>query len=57
MVPFGYDLLPEFDAAGNNDGILCGLPLPDALCTLDPCPVPQLYLWTDNNLPYGRTKG
>lgn len=57
MVPRGYYLLPEWDAAGNNDGFLCARAIPNALCTLDPCPVPQLYLWQDNNLPYGRTKG
>jgi hypothetical protein len=41
------------DAAGNNDGLVCALPLPDAICAamgFDPCPVETVYLFTDNKL-------
>ena len=44
------------DAAGNNDGLVCALPLPDAFCTAmgyDPCPVETVYLFSDNNVPVG----
>ena len=44
------------DAAGNNDGLVCALPLPDAFCIamgFDPCPVETVYLFTDNTLPVG----
>jgi hypothetical protein len=44
------------DAAGNNDGLVCALPLPDAFCTAmgyDPCPVETVYLFVDNTLPVG----
>ena len=44
------------DAAGNNDGLVCALPLPDAFCIamgFDPCPVETVYLFTDNTFPVG----
>jgi hypothetical protein len=44
------------DAAGNNDGLVCVLPLPDAFCTAmgyDPCPVETVYLFLDNTVPVG----
>ena len=44
------------DAAGNNDGLVCVLPLPDEFCTamgFDPCPVETVYLVTDNTVPVG----
>jgi hypothetical protein len=46
------------DAAGNGDGYVCTFPLPDEACIpfivqlgLDRCPVDQLYLYSDNNIP------
>lgn len=39
------------DAAGNNDGLVCALPLPDAVCPADPCPVETIYKFIDNNVP------
>ena len=46
----------QVDAAGNNDGLVCALPLPDAFCIamgFDPCPVETVYLFTDNTFPVG----
>jgi hypothetical protein len=46
----------QIDAAGNNDGLVCALPLPDAFCTamgFDPCPVETVYLFSDNTAPVG----
>jgi hypothetical protein len=46
----------QIDAAGNNDGLVCALPLPDAFCIamgFDPCPVETVYLFTDNTVPVG----
>jgi hypothetical protein len=43
----------QIDAAGNADGFVCALPLPDAVCIaagFDPCPVETLYQFRDNNL-------
>ena len=45
----------QIDAAGNNDGSVCALPLPDAFCLrvlgFDPCPVATIYLFRDNDVP------
>ncbi len=38
----------QVDAAGNNDGLVCALPLPDAVCPTDPCPVETIYRYMDN---------
>jgi hypothetical protein len=51
----GYLVLPEaIDAAGNQDGLICGLPLPEPvrqqLCGPD-CPVPITYVFDENDLP------
>jgi hypothetical protein len=46
----------QIDAAGNNDGLVCAHPLPDAFCTamgFDPCPVETTYWFTDNTVPVG----
>jgi hypothetical protein len=46
----------QVDAAGNNDGLVCALPLPDAVCTamgFDPCPVETTYFYVDNTVPVG----
>lgn len=51
--------VPGFvDAAGNGDGYVCAIPLPDAVCIryivtlgLPACPVGQLYQYLDNRLP------
>ena len=43
----------QVDAAGNADGSVCALPLPDAVCIamgFDPCPVATLYQFRDNDL-------
>jgi hypothetical protein len=42
------------DAEGNNDGYLCGVPLPEAFRAIycpEPCPVPVIYKFRDNDLP------
>jgi hypothetical protein len=39
------------DAAGNADGFVCAHPLPDPVCSLDPCPVETIYLFRDNDVP------
>jgi hypothetical protein len=43
----------RIDAAGNADGLVCALPLPDAVCEsqYDPCPVAIVYQYQDNVLP------
>ena len=43
----------RIDAAGNNDGFVCALPLPDAMCDVifDPCRIETLYLFRDNDVP------
>lgn len=38
----------QVDQAGNADGFVCALPLPDAVCPLSPCPVDVIYLYKDN---------
>ena len=55
LVALGYLELPEaIDAAGNQDGLICGLPLPEAvrqqLCGPD-CPIPVTYIFDENDLP------
>jgi hypothetical protein len=43
----------QIDAAGNGDGSVCALPLPDAVCIahgFDPCPVETVYQFRDNNV-------
>jgi hypothetical protein len=43
----------QIDAAGNADGFVCALALPDAVCIAagyDPCPVETLYQFRDNDL-------
>jgi hypothetical protein len=44
----------SFGRAGNGDGLVCGLPLPDAACVAHaqgPCPVPVFYQFIDDQLP------
>jgi hypothetical protein len=46
----------QVDAAGNNDGLVCARPVPDAVCTamgFDPCPVETIYFFRDNTVPVG----
>ena len=55
LVAMGYQVLPEaIDAAGNQDGLIFGLPLPEPvrqqLCGPD-CPIPITYLFDENDLP------
>jgi hypothetical protein len=50
---FGYRVPFLIDAAGNNDGIVCGVPLPEVYRQLfcpDPCLVPVVYQFFDNNV-------
>lgn len=51
---FGYRVPFQIDAEGNNDGVVCGVPLPEAyralFCPLDPCQVPVIYLFRDNTV-------
>ena len=50
----GYVVPGILDAEGNQDNLVCGLPLPEAFrqqfCGPD-CPVPIIYLFADNDLP------
>jgi hypothetical protein len=55
LVALGYLVLPEaIDAEGNQDGLICGLPLPEPvrqqLCGPD-CPIPITYVFDENDLP------
>ena len=54
LLAMGYVLPGILDAEGNQDNLVCGLPLPEArrltFCGPD-CPVPILYLFRDNDLP------
>ena len=51
----GYNVPFILDAEGNNDGIVCGLPVPEAqynkLCPDGGCGVPVIYLFSENRLP------
>lgn len=50
--PLGYQVPFQIDAAGNNDGIVCGVPLPEAYREIC-CPtatVPVIYLFSDNTV-------
>src|SRR5215203_223924 len=49
---FDYRVPFQIDAAGNNDRIVCGVPLPDAYKQIC-CPtatVPVIYLFRDNTV-------
>jgi hypothetical protein len=49
-----YYVAVRLDAAGNNDGFVCALALPEAvrLARCGPsCPVPVLYQFTDDDNP------
>jgi hypothetical protein len=55
LVAMGYLVLPEtIDAEGNQDNLICGLPLPEPvrqqLCGPD-CPIPVTYIFDENDLP------
>lgn len=54
LLAMGYRLPGILDAEGNQDNLVCGLPLPEPvrqqLCGPD-CPVPILYLFDENDLP------
>jgi hypothetical protein len=57
LIPLGYRAPAEIDApanGGNGNGLVCGLPLPEAYrqarCGPN-CPVPVIYLFRDDNLP------
>src|SRR5512132_2092571 len=54
LLAMGYVLPGTLDAEGNQDNLICGLPLPEPvrqqLCGPD-CPVPVLYLFDENDLP------
>ena len=57
LVSLGYRLPISLDAAGNNDGWVCGHAFADAAAAqLCPdCPVDILYLFEENDLPaFGR---
>jgi hypothetical protein len=45
----GYMLPSILDAAGNNDGFICALQLPEAAAKN--FPVETLYVFSENNLP------
>lgn len=49
----GYRVPQRIDAEGNNDNLVCGVPLPLAVCASlsGQCTVPQLFLFRDNDLP------
>jgi hypothetical protein len=57
LLPLGYRAPAIIDAEGNNNGLVCGLPLPEAFrqafCGPD-CPVPIIYLFRDDDLPAQR---
>ena len=49
---FDYRVPFQIDAEGNNDGIVCGVPLPDVYREIC-CPtatVPVIYLFRDNTV-------
>jgi len=50
-----YPLAGLVDAAGNNNGSLCGHPLSDArydvVCAREGCHVPVLYIFRDDDSP------
>ena len=54
LLAMGYVLPGALDAEGNQDNLVCGLPLPEPvrqqLCGPD-CPIPVLYLFDENDLP------
>jgi hypothetical protein len=54
LLAMGYQLPGILDAEGNQDNLVCGLPLPEPvrqqLCGPN-CPVPILYLFDENDLP------
>jgi hypothetical protein len=54
LLAMGYVLPGTLDAEGNQDNLVCGLPLPEPvrqqLCGPD-CPIPVLYLFDENDLP------
>lgn len=51
---FNYQVPFQIDAEGNNDGIVCGVPLPEVwqevFCGDDGCGVPVVYLFGDNTV-------
>jgi hypothetical protein len=49
---FGYRLPFDIDAAGNDDGVVCGVPLPEAFREVQApdAPVPVIYLFRDNTV-------
>jgi hypothetical protein len=48
----GYQQPFSLDAAGNNDGLVCGKPLPIVVLerACPTCPVPVLYTFIENDL-------
>jgi len=52
LTALGYRAPSEIDAAGNNDGIVCGVPLPEAYREVfsPTAPVPIIYLFRDNTV-------
>ena len=50
--PLGYQVPFQIDAEGNNDGIVCGVPLPDAYRAkfFPTAIVPVIYLFRDNTV-------
>jgi hypothetical protein len=52
LAQFGYRVPFEIDAAGNNDGVVCGVPLPEAFKRVQfpDAPVPVIYLFRDNTV-------
>jgi hypothetical protein len=50
--PLGYQAPFQIDAEGNNDGIVCGVPLPDAFreTQFPTATVPVIYLFRDNTV-------
>jgi hypothetical protein len=57
LEPQGYRVPRRVDEAGNNNGMVCGLAMPEAfkrqVCGSN-CPVPVVYLFRDDNLPARR---
>jgi hypothetical protein len=50
LLALGYQVPATLDAEGNQDGFVCGRPLPPQQCG-DDCPVPHLFLFSENIFP------
>ncbi len=53
LTALGYRVPAQVDAAGNNNGLVCGKPLSDAAARQHcggVCPVPVIYLFRDDDV-------